>query len=269
MLDSLWNWLTSIHPAIWGSLITGSMTLSGVVAGQLIIKRREESKKEEETQALQDALIVELRSYDEWLEWLLYTAHDLDKVREDTYGISDEQFNEAFRTEMNARIAMFRHAADVRPTAREIYESNTDRIGELEPRTAEMVVRTYMMLEKLDKHLQNLQNSVSHDMLTLNSDIDWSTGEGLPPEVIIEKTMIEDTVARAVVFQKPTLAVLGDKVSKSDREAFAFAYSNMEAKSEEEANFQRFLDQYMEKYDFSSFEDLVNSKTEHPMGSSS
>jgi len=83
--------------------LAGLMTLAGVVVGQYALRRREESKKEEEIEALRDSLAVELRSYDEWLEWLLYAAHDLEKMRENAYGLSEQQYEEAFETELQAR----------------------------------------------------------------------------------------------------------------------------------------------------------------------
>lgn len=257
--------MTGIPATIWGSLIAGLMTLAGVVVGQYALRRREERKKEEEIEALRDALAVELRSYDEWLEWLLYAAHDLEKMRENAYALSDEQYEETFETELQARISLLRYAADAIPFTRDVYEANTSRIGELDSQAAEAVVRTYSLIERLDRHLTNLQDHVSHEELVFGEDINWETGAGLSPGVVMEKGQIEEMVARVVIFQKITLALLDGTGSPSDRATFAFAYTVIQPQSEDDAMMQQFLEKYMEQYDISSVEDLTDPEAEHPM----
>jgi len=267
MIDIIWDWVTGIHPTIWGSLLTGLMTLAGVLVGQFVIRYREERKKEEEIEALRDSLVVELRSYDEWLEWLLYAAHDLEKIQKNKYGLSEQEFNEAtktFETKLAARISLLRYAADDIPLTRDVYEANTSRIGELGSQSAESVVRTYSLIERLNKHLTNLQNHTSHEEL-LNEDINWETGEGLPTDVLIEKVQIEEMVARVVIFQKFTLALLGETSSPSDRATFAFAYTVIETMSKGDAKMKQYLQEYMEKYDIDSVEELTNSNADHPI----
>lgn len=265
VLNVVWSWLTGIPATIWGSFIAGLMTLAGVVVGQYALRRREENKKEEEIEALRDSLAVELRSYDEWLEWLLYAAHDLEKMRENTYGLSEQQYEDAFETELQARISLLRYAADGNPLTRDVYEANTRRIGELDSQAAEAVVRTYSLIERLNQHLTNLQDHVSHEELVFGKNINWETGAGLSPGVVMEKEQIEEMAARVVIFQKITLALLDGTGSSSDRAAFAFAYTVIEPKSEDDAMMQQFLQEYMEKYDIDSVEELTDSDADHPM----
>lgn len=265
MIDALWSWLNGIPATIWGSLIAGGMTLIGVLVGQYALQRREEQKKEQEIESLRDSLAVELRSYDEWLEWLLYAAHDLEKMRENAYALTEEQYDEAFETELQARISVFRYAADGSPLTRDVYEANTSRIGDLDSQAAEAVVRTYGLIGRLDQHLKNLQELVTHEELAFGKDINWETGAGLSPGVIMEMEQIKELSARVLIFQKITLALLDDTGSPSDRATFAFAYTQIEPKSEDDAEMQQFLKRYMAAYDISSVEELTDPDAEHPM----
>jgi len=113
--------------------------------------------------------------------------------------------------------------------------------------------------------LTNLQDHVSHEELVFGESINWETGAGLSPGVVMEKEQIEEMVARVVIFQKITLALLDGTGSPSDRAAFAFAYTVIEPKSEDDAMMQQFLQEYMEKYDIGSVEELTDSDADHPM----
>lgn len=265
MIDELWNWLTNIPVAIWGSFITGAMTLAGVVVGQYAIRRRQERKAEKELEAVHDALAAELRTADEWLEQLLYVAHDLSKAQENAYALTEEQYEEAFKSDFNARLSIYRFTADNQQFSKDVFRSNANKLGEIDSEIAEAVIQTYNQIETLNKSLGNLKYAVSYEELASNSDVDWTTGAGLSSEVFMLKQQIESAVFPAILFQKMTLARLGDTGTESDRAAVAFAFSHMEAQSKEQEQFQQYLQKYMEKYDISTFEELVSDEGNHPM----
>lgn len=262
MVETIWNWITAIPPAVWGSLIAGLMTLLGVIVGQYAIQRREEWKNEEDVEALRNALAVELRAYDQWLEKLLYAAHDLEKLREDAYGLTEEEYGDAFKSDLHARISMFHYSVDDRPISRPVYKSNADKLGGLDPQTAEMVVRTHGLISSLNQHLENMKDEIGHEELALKTDIDWSTGAGLPPAVMFEVVHVKEMVARTLIYQKITLSLLGETPSESDLADVAFAFVKLEPKSEKDAEIQEYLEQRMKKDDVSSFEELIIQETQ-------
>ncbi|MBV0924739.1 hypothetical protein KTS45_11065 [Halomicroarcula limicola] len=202
MLNAAINWLFNLDPTIWGSLAAGSMTLIGVVIGQYAIQRREERQKENEVEALRDALAVELRTHDERLEQLLYTAHDLEKAKKNAYALTEEEYKESFESELNAQISLLRYTADKQFTSRTIYTSNTDKIGSLDAQTAEGVVRAYNQLSTLDEGLESMKRAIAYEDLSPGSEIDWSTGAGPPLGALAAKTQIEDAVTTAILIQK-------------------------------------------------------------------
>lgn len=241
------------------------MTLFGVAVGQYAVHRRQEKQEEREIEALRDALAVELRTSDDRLEHLLYVAHDLDRVRESAYGLTEEQYQEAFEHDLNAQLSLFRFAADTPHFSKTVFNSNADKIGKLDSEVAEAVIQTYGRLETLDQSLQNLKSVLNYEELVLNRDIDWSTGAGLDTEIWMAKVQLESAVSSALLDQKTTLARLGDTGTESDRAAVAFALFHTDAQSEKEGQTQDFLEKYMEEHNLASFEELVSNEGDHPM----
>lgn len=261
----LWNWLTEIPTGVWSllgnlisSLIVGGLTLVGVLLGQHVIQRRQERKQEADVRSLRESIIAELRTHDEGLESVLYTAFDPQKMQERRYSLSEELYEEAFENERQAKLSILLASADNFLFSRTVYESNTGMIGELDSKTARLVIRTYDGTARVTRHLENLRNAVTHKELGIGEDIDWSTGGGLPPEVLIEAGQIESAIAGTVLIQKATLARLGDELSKSDRAAIVFAFTNLNPDSEEYARYQQLMKLYMEKSNAASVEEFID-----------
>ena len=255
MIEGILNWLTSVPATIWGSLIAGILTLLGVVVGQFSIYWREEEKKNQELDALRDAIAVELQTMDDTLEGLLYAAHDMEIAKENAYALTDEQYEETFKSDLQAQITFILTRVEEVPDGIEVYESNADKIGKLDTSEAEGVIHTHRALRSLYQRLQQFGSAINHDDLVLNDEINWKTGGGLDQEVLTEKAMIETQIVNVVVGQKMTRARLGYAPSDHDRALIAYALSRDSPKSKEHDRTQEFLDEYIEESDF-SFENL-------------
>lgn len=181
MINELWNWLTSIPVAIWGSLLAGGMTLVGVLIGQYAIHRRQERQAEKELEVLIDALIVELRTADHWLESLLYITHDLDKAKEFTHSLTEEQI-ETFDTDRQLRLGALVFTPSQHRPSTNVFQSNADKIGKLDSEAARHVIEAYSSISVLKSSLQNLQDATNFEELMIKDDIDSSTGAGVGPE---------------------------------------------------------------------------------------
>lgn len=258
MVQSLWNWVLSVPVSIWGSIITGIMTLAGVFIGQYAIHRRQEKQAEKKIEALRDALIVELRTVDEWLKQLLYITHDTDKAKESSYGLTEEQQNILFESELKAQLGAYRFTADKQQFSETVFRSNAGTIGELDSETAEAVVQAYKQIQILNQSLQNLRNSMEYEIL-LNSDVDWETGAGLGFDIFAAKEQITNGVTSAALLQKWALRMLGDTISESDRDVARFAYIHSNVQSKEQKQLQQ-IAAYMEENNLSSYEEMVNQK---------
>lgn len=248
----------SIPVLIWGSIITGVMTLTGVLIGQYAIHRRQEKQAEKKLEALRDALIVELRTVDEWLKQLLYITHDTDKAKENSYGLTEEQQNILFESELKAQLGVYRFTADKQQFSETVFRSNADTIGELDSETAEAVVQAYKQIQILNQSLQNLRNAMEYETL-LNSDVDWETGAGLGFDVFAAKEQITSGVTSAALLQKWALRMLGDTITDSDRDVGRLAYIHCNAQSEEHEQLQQLVS-YMEENNLSSFRELMDQK---------
>lgn len=257
VLEAIWDWITGIPATIWGSLIAGILTLVGVILGQFSIYQREQEKKDRELEALRDALSVELQTMDEVLEGLLYAAHDIEKARANAYALSNEQYEETFKSNFQAQLTFILVGANEIPNGIDIYEANMDRIGELDSDEAESIIQTHKAIGRLYQSMQRFEDAISHDDLVFNEDVDWSSGAGLNTEVWIEKAQIESEIINAIVGQKMTLARLGHEPSDHDRTLVAYAISRDEPKSLEHDRTQRTVEKYIGNTDI-SFEDLPN-----------
>lgn len=241
------------------------MTLIGVLIGQYAIHRRQEKQAEKERETLRDSLAVELRTADEWLEQLLYITHDLSRAKENTYGFTEEQEAVLFESELKAQLGVYRFTADKQLYSETVFQSNAGKIGELDPETAEAVVRTYGQIKTLHQSLQNLKETLNYEVFASNSGVDWETGSGLDFGVFAAEAQIKSSISMAIISQKITLLRLGDSISESDRVAFLFAYTHMRSQSKEHEQFQAFVESYIEKYDLSSVDDLVANEGDHPL----
>lgn len=238
------------------------MTLFGVILGQYGLQKRQERQKEAEIESLRNALIAELRSADDTLRRLLYAAFDVEKAKEYAYGLSDETFEDAFETELQFRLGIYRYSADQQWFSNAVYEGNTDKIGHLDQGTAAAVVGTYNCIENLHRSLRRLADVIDHEDLVLRDDVDWSTGAGLSSDVFMYREQIKSTVARSIIFQKMALARLGDEVRDADRADVVFAYSHMDPRSEDDEEMKTFLHNAQEAFETSSSEELVEELDE-------
>ncbi|WP_157224614.1 hypothetical protein [Natronococcus occultus] len=254
MIEAVLEWLTSVPVAIWGSIIAGTMTLIGVLLGQYLLERRRERQKEEELEAFRDALIVELRAYDDVLKELLYAKYDMDKFREEKYALTDEQYSEVFESDPHARLTMYVSTGNSRSFSDEIFRSNADKIGELDTKTARIVLQAYDQMRQLDSALENLSDSITfEELMLIDSDVDWESGAGLDPEVIHRRVEVEGQITPAILSQKYAIGVLDeDEITKDDRELVVFAHQHSDPKSEQQAETKQFLESYMDEYDLSS-----------------
>lgn len=236
--------------------------------GQYGLQRREEKQREANIDSLRTALIAELRTVDEPLKSLLYMTHDMEKAKKEPYALTEEQ-SELFESALQHRIGSYRYAADMHWFSNEVYQSNADKIGELSPETAAVVIKAYNSIEDLYQGLQNLAEAIEYDELMFTSDIDWSKGEIPPPRTLIPKHQIEITVSRAVISQKVALKMLGDTWSKDDKRVLVFAFSHKDPRNEDEAQIQKHLKAALEQSNASSIEELIDNEEDHSMASES
>lgn len=240
------------------------MTLVGVLLGQYAIYRREERKAEKERESLRNALAVELRVSDDFLERLLYITYDTERFKEKFFRVTPKLFDEAFNSDLHAQLSNYRFTADQQPFSTSVYESNAGELGELDDKTARYVIEAYNQLGDLYTSLNHLSEVIGHDDLFLADDVDWSSGAGLSPEVLLHKTQIERNVRWAVIWQKFALSHLGDELSEDDRLAAVVAYSAGDPQSEDHRQLKQFIEKYRETHNL-SLEDLVSG--DHPKAS--
>jgi len=233
------------------------MTLIGVIIGQYGLQRRREKQQETEIESLTTALIAELRSADEILRRLLYAAHDIERTKKESYTWSEEKFEEAFENEMQFRLGIYRYTADQYWFSNSIFEGNTDKIGHLDEQAASAVVTSYNSLDNLRRSLQGLSHAIDHDDLYDSQNEDWPVGAELSADVFMYDEQITYTVTRTIIYQKIALNLLGDELQSSDKADVAFAYDNMEPRTQNEDQIQEFIKSAKDKLDVSSVDDLI------------
>lgn len=231
------------------------MALLGVIIGQYAIQRRQERQADRELETLIDSLIVELRTADHWIERLLYLTHDPDKAKESAYSLTEEQ-RELFESDQQLRLCAYLFTPSRHRPSTNVYRSNGDKIGKLDSEAAEAVIEAYSSISVLKSSLQNLQDATSFGELASEDDIDWSSGAGLSPEVIMLETQIESAVTTAATAQKQALLELGGALTDSDKAVFLFAFNHVTAQSETTERLQEILEENLEKHDL-SYEELV------------
>jgi hypothetical protein len=251
------EWLVSIPTAIWGSLLTGLLTLLGVVVGQIAIYYREKQEKNQETENLRSALITELRTIDEWLEFILHASHDIERVEANNYRFSVGEYEDIFENDFHAKIGLLVIGLERMSIPRDVYESNVGKIGELEADTVKAVIDAYRSIDSLKQSLQELGDLVEIEEMVLESDFDQSAAE-----ILTRVEYTENEVLTAITRQKEALRQLGDDVNESDLTAVLLAFTEQSPQSEQQERTQEGFRRYIEEHSL-SLEEI--SRGDHPM----